>query len=53
MSSNRLLPSRGGAETYIAEQLDVVDPQRVHAVRESMREQMASALQDESAAVAS
>lgn len=35
------------AETYIAEQLDVVDPQRVHAVRESMREQMASALQDD------
>jgi len=35
------------AETYIAEQLDVVDPQRVHAVRESMREQMATALQDD------
>jgi aminopeptidase N len=33
------------AETYIAEQLDVVDPQRVHAVRESMREQLATALQ--------
>jgi aminopeptidase N len=32
------------AETYIAEQLDVVDPQRVHAVRESMREQLAQAL---------
>ena len=32
------------AETYIAEQLDVVDPQRVHAVREAMREQLASAL---------
>jgi aminopeptidase N len=29
------------AETYIAEQLDVVDPQRVHAVREAMREQLA------------
>ena len=29
------------AETYIAEQLEVVDPQRVHAVREAMREQMA------------
>ncbi|MDH5204101.1 MAG: aminopeptidase N [Hylemonella sp.] len=29
------------AETYMAEQLDVVDPQRVHAVREAMREQLA------------
>lgn len=35
------------SETYIAEQLDVVDPQRVHAVRESMRARMASALQAE------
>ncbi|MDA8520291.1 aminopeptidase N [Acidovorax sp. NCPPB 4044] len=35
------LPSEG----YIAEQLDVVDPQRVHAVREAMREQLAVALQ--------
>ncbi|TFY97652.1 aminopeptidase N [Ramlibacter humi] len=33
------------AETYIAEQLDVVDPQHVHAVRESMRQQLATALQ--------
>ncbi|MEO7390726.1 MAG: DUF3458 domain-containing protein, partial [Ramlibacter sp.] len=33
------------AETYIAEQLDVVDPQRIHAVREAMREQIAQALQ--------
>jgi len=33
------------AETYIAEQLEVVDPQRVHAVREAMREQLAVALQ--------
>ena len=33
------------AEAYIAEQLEVVDPQRVHAVRESMREQLAVALQ--------
>ncbi|WP_066149908.1 aminopeptidase N [Hydrogenophaga pseudoflava] len=33
------------AETYIAEQLDVVDPQRIHAVRETMREQLAQALQ--------
>jgi aminopeptidase N len=32
------------AETYIAEQLDVVDPQRIHTVREAMREQMAHAL---------
>jgi aminopeptidase N len=32
------------AETYIAEQLDVVDPQRIHAVREAMRMQMATAL---------
>ncbi|HSV34584.1 MAG TPA: DUF3458 domain-containing protein, partial [Ramlibacter sp.] len=35
------------AETYIAEQLDVVDPQRIHAVREAMREQMAQALFDD------
>jgi aminopeptidase N len=32
------------AETYIAEQLEVVDPQRVHAVREAMRAQLAQAL---------
>ena len=32
------------AETYIAEQLEVVDPQRIHAVREAMREQLAGAL---------
>ncbi len=32
------------SETYIAEQLDVVDPQRVHGVREAMREQLAQAL---------
>ena len=32
------------SETYIAEQVDVVDPQRIHAVREAMREQMAKAL---------
>src|SRR4051812_12395614 len=31
-------------ETYIAEQLDVVDPQRIHGVRETMREQLARAL---------
>ncbi len=33
------------SETYIAEQLDVVDPQRIHAVREAMRMQLATALQ--------
>jgi aminopeptidase N len=32
------------SETYIAEQLNVVDPQRIHAVREAMRAQLASAL---------
>ncbi|WP_404976862.1 MULTISPECIES: aminopeptidase N [unclassified Acidovorax] len=37
------LPSEG----YIAEQLDVVDPQRIHAVREAMRTQLAVALQTE------
>jgi aminopeptidase N len=35
------------SETYIAEQLDEVDPQRVHAVRETMREQLAHALHDD------
>jgi aminopeptidase N len=34
-------------ETYIAEQLEVVDPQRIHAVREAMREQLAQALSDD------
>ncbi|MES3011277.1 MAG: aminopeptidase N [Pseudomonadota bacterium] len=33
------------SETYIAEQLAVVDPQRIHAVREAMRCQLATALQ--------
>jgi aminopeptidase N len=33
------------SETYIAEQLDVVDPQQVHGVREAMRMQLAVALQ--------
>ncbi|MDD0816736.1 aminopeptidase N [Curvibacter sp. HBC28] len=33
------------SETYLAEQLDVVDPQRIHAVREAMRGQLATALQ--------
>jgi len=32
-------------ESYIAEQLEEVDPQRIHAVRESMRLQFATALQ--------
>ena len=35
------------SETYLAEQLDVVDPQRVHAVREAMRAQLATALFDD------
>ena len=35
------------SETYIAEQLDVVNPQRVHAVREAMRLQLALALHDD------
>jgi aminopeptidase N len=35
------------SETYIAEQLDVVDPQRIHAVREAMREQLAHGLHDD------
>jgi aminopeptidase N len=35
------------AETYIAEQLDQVDPQRVHAVRQAMRQQIAQALHDD------
>jgi aminopeptidase N len=35
------------AETYIAEQLDVVDPQRIHTVREAMRAQLAQALHDD------
>ncbi len=33
------------SETYIAEHMEVVDPQRIHAVRESMRLQLAVALQ--------
>jgi aminopeptidase N len=32
------------AETYIAEQLEVVDPRRIHVIREAMREQLAHAL---------
>ena len=33
------------AETYLAEQLQEVDPQRIHAVREAMRQQIAQDLQ--------
>jgi aminopeptidase N len=33
------------SENYIADQLEVVDPQRVHALRENMRLQLATALQ--------
>ena len=33
------------SESYIAEQLDSVDPQRIHSVREAMRRQLALALQ--------
>ena len=32
------------SETYIADQLEVIDPQRIHTVREAMREQLATAL---------
>ncbi|MBT9505699.1 aminopeptidase N [Rhodoferax sp.] len=32
------------SETYIAEQLEVVNPQRIHEVREAMRAQLATAL---------
>ncbi|CAN5509465.1 aminopeptidase N [soil metagenome] len=37
------LPSEG----YVAEQLDVVDPQRIHTARDSMRLQLALALKDD------
>jgi aminopeptidase N len=33
------------SETYIAEQVDIVDPQRIHAVREAMLLQLATSLQ--------
>ncbi|WP_313077868.1 aminopeptidase N, partial [Melaminivora sp.] len=33
------------SEAYIAEQLDVVDPQRIHAVREALKLELATALQ--------
>ena len=35
------------SETYISEQLEYVDPQYVHAVREAMRLQLATALRDD------
>ena len=35
------------SQTYIAEQLAVVDPQQVHTVREGMRRQLAHALHDD------
>ncbi|KNZ32166.1 MAG: aminopeptidase N [Methylibium sp. NZG] len=35
------------SETYVAEQLDSVDPQRVHAAREALKLQMARALRDD------
>ncbi len=39
------------SESYLAEQLDVVDPQRIHAVRETMRLQLATALRTDWAEV--
>ncbi len=39
------------SETYLAEQLDVVDPQQIHAVREAMRLQLANSLQADWVAV--
>ncbi len=39
------------SETYLAEQLDVVDPQQIHDVREAMRLQLATSLQADWAAV--
>jgi len=35
------------SEIYVAEQLEVVDPQRIHVARESMRLQLAQALRDD------
>jgi aminopeptidase N len=35
------------SETYIAEQLEIVDPQAIHAVREGMRLGLATALQED------
>ena len=39
------------SETYLAEQLDLVDPQQIHAVREAMRLQLATSLEADWAAV--
>ena len=39
------------SETYLAEQLDVVNPQHIHAVREGMRLQLATALESDWASV--
>ncbi|RZI83546.1 MAG: aminopeptidase N [Rubrivivax sp.] len=35
------------SESYVAEQLDVVDPQRIHTAREGMKLQLAKALHDD------
>jgi aminopeptidase N len=35
------------SEVYLAEQVEAVDPQRIHAVRQSMRLQLAMALRDD------
>ncbi len=35
------------SESYLAEQLDVVDPQRIHQVREALKQQLAHALHDD------
>ncbi len=35
------------SESYIAEQLDVVEPQRLHATREHFKRQLASGLKDD------
>ena len=35
------------SEAYVAEQLDVVDPQRIHAAREAMKTQLAHALHED------
>ena len=35
------------SESYLGEQLDMLDPQRVHAVRETLRQQLAAALRDD------
>ncbi|MDE2400626.1 MAG: aminopeptidase N [Burkholderiales bacterium] len=35
------------SESYVAEQVDVIDPQRIHTARESMKLQLASALHED------